>query len=179
MNEDKFWSIIEKAGSPDQCSPEDQCSLIVKSLSELSKQELIDFENIRLQLLNKAYTWPLLKSCFIVLSYVSDDVFEDFRNWIILNGQERFYNTLKAPDFMVQYIAVEDPVEEISGEPLMMVCEEAWEGDIEELEEEYIYPSIPDIVDDWPPKEDLQKEFPNLFDKFWNEEMIKKIHDPE
>ncbi len=80
---------------------------------------------------------------------------------------------------MVQYIAVEDPVEEISGEPLMLVCEEAWESDIEELEEQYIYPSIPDIVDDWPPKEDLKKEFPYLFEKFWNEEVIKEIHDPE
>ena len=176
MNEDEFWKIIEAAGSPSQCDPEEQCKAIAMSLSKLDKDALIEFENIRLRLLVQAYTWPMLKACFILLSYVSDDVFEDFRHWVILNGKENFYRTLKNPNEIFHYINVDDPIEEVTGEPLMMVVEEAWEGDIEEIEEKIVYPQDPEISDDWPPKDALRAEFPDLFDKFWNEKAIAEIH---
>lgn len=115
----------------------------------------------------------MLKACFIVINYVSDDVFEDFRNWIILNGKENFYKTLDNPDFITDYISVDDPVEEVTGEPLLFVCEESWDGDIEELEKYYVYPTENKIDDDWPSKQDLEKEFPNLFVKFWDDENIE------
>lgn len=161
----------------DTYSPDEQCEAIVEVLSELTKEELIEFENIRHQLLNKAYTWPVLKACFIVLSYVSDDVFEGFRHWIILNGKDRFYRTLENPNCVADYIAVEDPIEEISGEPLLLASEEAWDGDIEDIEESVVIPKDPEINDDdWPSKEGLRSELPELFDKFWNEEAIRRIH---
>ena len=110
------------------------------------------------------------------VSYVSDDVFEDFRHWVILNGKENFYRTIKNPNEIVHYINVDEPIEEVTGEPLMMVVEEAWDGDIEEIEEKMVYPQDPEILDDWPPKEALRAEFPDLFDKFWNEKAISEIH---
>lgn len=176
MDETLFWRIIEEAGSPDQCSPEEQCEQITVRLVSCSKEELIAFENCRQQLLGKAYTWPMLKACYIVLSYVSDDVFEDFRHWVILNGKTRFYETIANPDVMADYIDVEDPLEEISGEPLLFVVESAWAGDIEEIEEGIDFPDVPDITDEWPPKEQLQAEFPKLFERFWDEDRIREIH---
>jgi hypothetical protein len=176
MNEEAFWRIIENAGAPDRCSPDDQCERITKSLASMSTSDLVEFENLRHQLLVKAYTWPMLKACFIVLSYVSDDVFEDFRHWIILNGQSRFYRTIEDPDVMAEYIQVQDPIEEITGEPLMFVCENAWDGDIEDIEKDVVYPNTPAISDDWPPKEQLRAEFPTLFEQFWNEDRIREIH---
>ena len=176
MTEDIFWQIIKEAGSPDRCSPDDQCERITASLSGRSLKELIEFENIRHQLLLKSYTWPMIKACFVTLSYVSDDVFEDFRHWVILNGRRRFYETIANPDAIAEYAQVEDPVEEISGEPLLFVCENAWDGDVEEIEAEVDLPDDPDIVDEWPPKEQLQAEFPALFARFWDEDRIREIH---
>ena len=152
MHEDGFWSIIEAAGAPDVCPVEQQCDAIVAALSELSKEELVAFENTRQQLLARAYTWRMLKACFLVLSYVSDDVFEDFRHWVILNGKDRFHRTLANPNCMIEYMQAKEPIEEINGEPLMMACEEAWDGDIEEIEEEVVIPETPQISEEWPTK---------------------------
>jgi hypothetical protein len=176
VDETTFWRIVEDAGAPDECSPDEQCEIIAAALTDLSKEDLIAFENIRHRLLGKLYTWPMLKACFIVLSYVSDDVFEDFRHWIILNGKERYLSVMTNPNNLVNFIKVDDPIEEITGEPLMLVVEDAWEGDIEDIEEHVAFPKVPDIDDDWPPKSGLRREFPELFDKYWNEEAIRKIH---
>lgn len=103
-------------------------------------------------------------------------MFEDFRNWVILNGKERFYKTLKQPDFIASYINVEEPAEKVTGEALLFVCEEIWNGDIEELEKDYLYPEKPVIGDDWPSAEKLEEEFPQLYKRFWDEENIKALN---
>jgi hypothetical protein len=117
----------------------------------------------------------MLKASFIILSYISDDVFEDFRNWVILNGKQRFYKTLEQPDSISNYIAVDDPVEEVTGEILMYVCDEAFDGDVGELEEGYVYPEDPAIDDEWPSEKQLQQEFPKLYDQLWDEENIRTL----
>ncbi len=169
MKESDFWRIIEKAGAPDTCSPKAQCEIVINILSRLSKSDLIDFENIRYKLLSKIYTQPMLQACFIVLDYISDDKFEDFRHWIILNGEARYKSTLENPDNMAMFIKAKDSIEEISGEPLMFVVEEAWDGAIEAIEDEVDFPKTFDIPSDWPPKDKLQKKFPNLYKAFWKE----------
>lgn len=176
MDEATFWKIIEAAGAPDRCPPDEQCERITIALAQLPQEDLIAFENLRNRLLEKSYTWPMLKACFVTLSYVSDDVFEDFQNWIILHGRQRFEETIKNPDVIADYADVEDPVEEISGEPLMFVVEAAFDGEIEDLEDKFDYPDLPDVADEWPPQEELQTEFPKLFERFWNEDRIREIH---
>ena len=176
MDEATFWRIVEDAGAPDQCSPDEQCEAISEALADLSREDLVAFENVRHQFVGRLYTWPMLKACFIVLSYVSDDVFEDFRHWIILNGKERYLSALENPNNLVNFIKVDDPLEEITGESLMFVVENSWEGDIEEIEERVVIPKAPDIDDDWPPKSELRREFPELFDNYWKEEAIRQIH---
>lgn len=175
MVENEFWEIIEVSGSPDKCTPDEQCENIIEKLSEKSKDELVSFANIHKKLLCKSYIWSMLKANFILISYISDDAFEDFRNWVILNGKERFYKTIENPDSIAGYINVEDAVEEVTGEALLYVCEEAWDGDVEVLEENYEYHKDPEIDDDWPPAEKLAEEFPNLYKEFWNEENIRTL----
>ena len=51
--------------------------------------------------------WPMLKACFVLLSYVSDEVFEDFRHWVMLNGKSRFYRTIENPDVIAEYTQVQ------------------------------------------------------------------------
>lgn len=95
MNEEEFWELVESSGSSVKCSPEEQCERITEQLSGKSKEELVSFANIHGEMLFKAYTWPILKASFIILGYISDDVFEDFRNWVILNGKQRKATVLR------------------------------------------------------------------------------------
>jgi hypothetical protein len=173
MEENEFWKIIESSGSPKNCTPNEQCDKIISQLSKKSKNDLISFANIHQDILKKAYTRSMLIACYILIKYISDDTFEDFRNWVILNGKDRFYKTIKEPDFIVSYITVEDPVEEVTGEALCFVCEEAWDGDIKELEENYIYPEHANIDDSFPSIEEREKSFPKLLSMFWDDEIIE------
>lgn len=109
-------------------------------------------------------------------SYISDDGFEDFRNWVILNGKDSQIKTIENPEYISSHIEVNDAVEEVIDEPLLFICEEAWGGDIEDLEENYVYPQEPIIDSSWPKKEKLEEEFPILFSKFWDEENIKTLN---
>ena len=171
MSEQEFWNIIESAGSPDSMTPDEQCESISKALSFKTKGEIIGFHNTYQIILNKANTWSLVEACYIIIHYVSDDVFEDFRNWVILNGRKRYESSLANPDYLASFIKVEDPVEEITGESLLYVCEEAFAGDIEELEEHYEYPLKSDIENDWPPVSVLKQNYPNLFSKYWDDKV--------
>lgn len=88
MSEDEFWKLIDASRPKNGCNPDQQAQFITDALAKRSRQEIIDFENLWLQILHRLYTWPILKANFVLQSYVSDDVFEDFRHWIILNGRE-------------------------------------------------------------------------------------------
>lgn len=172
MNEIEFWKIIESAGSPDTLDPDQQCEAVTKALTGKSLDELAEFHNIHRRVLARAYTWDLIEACFIVTHYISDDVFEDFRNWIILNGQDRFKRTIENPDTMATYMNVDDPVEEITGEPHLYVCEEAFKGEIEELESKYVYPQEPILEDSWPPFSVLEEKYPNLVSDYWDNSVV-------
>ena len=94
---------------------------------------------------------------------------------MILNGKENFQKTSKDPNAIVTYINVQDPIEEVTGEALMFVVEDAVD-DIEKIEAQVKYQQDPQISDDWPPKEELRNEFPDLFERFWNESAIAETH---
>ena len=46
----------------------------------------------------------------------------------------------------------------------------------EEIEDEVVYQQDPAVSDAWPAKDMLRSEFPDLFDRFWNEKAIAEIH---
>ncbi|MGD1866950.1 MAG: DUF4240 domain-containing protein [Phormidesmis sp.] len=164
--EREFWEIIEQAGNPNTCSPRSQCQAMVDALKGSSREELAWFSNTHFEMLDKLYTWTSLKACYVVLGYTSDDVFEDFRNWIILHGKNRFYKTIDDPEVIADYAHVQDPIEEINGEPLLYVCQDAWSGDIEELESTYRSPKDCPFPEQWPTQELLMAEFPKLAMRF-------------
>ncbi len=165
----EFWELIESSGSPDKNSCGEQCENIISKLSGFDKKGLIQFSSIHSQLLANAYTWPLIKACYIVMNHLSDDIFEDFSNWLILNGRERFESAIKDPDTVASFIFANRPAEEISGEALLYVCEEAWDGDIEEIEEQVIESQLPNVEHKWPSVEVLETEFPRLFKRYWDQ----------
>jgi Protein of unknown function (DUF4240) len=174
MGEENFWILLEASRPKIGCAPDEQAKLMTDLLAKKDREQIIDFENIRLSVLHRLYTWPLLKANFIVLGYVSDDVFEDFRHWIILNGRENYEKTLANPNCLHEYIHVDNPIEEIIGEPLLYVAENAWTiiGQEEDIMDFLSFPTDPIVNDEWPSKEKLREEFPDLFQKFWNEDAI-------
>jgi len=57
-----------------------------------------------------------------------------------------------------------------AGTPLKYI---EWEGDNEELEQRYVYPNEPTLEENWPPKEELEKDFPEHYGKYWDDSSIE------
>ena len=137
----------------------------------------------------EANTFHLLAANFIVQSYVSDDVFVDFRAWLISQGREKYESAVKAPEVIADWFS-RDMVDDMRGGDFYMMPQDAYlkrhgasngSEEADDLEEDFfeLYESYfdQDIELDWPDsKEDFHKQFPKLFDAFWNQDRINDIH---
>lgn len=55
------------------------------------------------------------------------------------------------------------------------MCDETFDGDVEELKESYVYPENPTIDDEWPSEKQLQQELPRLYNGFWDDENSRTL----
>ena len=147
-------------------------------LKGLPADDIIAFENIFRRKLVTAYTFPLLMANFVIQSYVSDDVFEDFRAWLVTQGRERFELALANPESICDWLNREN-VDDIDGETMLLLSQTAYEqyGDEDEFFSRIEYLPEPEIKQDWPEdKAGFRNKYPRLVDQFWNQERIRELH---
>ena len=171
MTEQKFWSIINKSLEQNAPGSDSQYRAVAQSLSSLSPDELIGFENQLNEQKAKAFTFPVLMANFILQSYINDDIFEDFRLWLISFGELRFNQILQNPDILADVCDITDPVDDITGEGLVFAALEAYEAQTgkDDFLKQTIQPVEPEIEYDWPEStEGLEQAMPGLFKRFWD-----------
>ena len=171
MTEQDFWDIINRSLEHNTPGSEGQYQSISDALSQLSPEQLIGFENHLCRQKNRAFCFPVLMANFILQSYINDDIFEDFRLWLLSFGQERFEAVLQNADNLSEFCNIEDPIEDITGEGLVFAAREAYEattGKEDFLKHISVYPD-PEISYPWPETlEQLKAMLPRLFDKYWD-----------
>ncbi len=174
MKEDHFWKLIEEARQAD-----DFIVALASNLEDLPADDIIGFQNTLRQKLVEARTFPLLAANFIIQSYVSDDVFEDFRAWLISNGADRFGTAILDPESICDWLERSE-VDDLDGESMLLVAQRTYEatyGGKEEFFARVVYPREPKLKQDWPDNaEGYKKRWPRLVDKFWNLERIRELH---
>lgn len=173
MKEDRFWKLIAEARLKD-----DFLVALAARLEDLTADEIVGFQNTLQRQLARAYKFPLLAANFIIQSYVSDDVFEDFRAWLVSQGRERFEAAVSDPQSICDWLKRSE-VDGIDGEAMLLAAQRAYEqyGDDEEFSARLVYPRQPKMKQDWPENaEGYKKRWPRLVDKFWNLERIRKLH---
>ncbi|WP_028303447.1 DUF4240 domain-containing protein [Oceanospirillum maris] len=171
MTEQGFWDIINSSLVQHPSGSEGQYQEIAQALASLPEEELIQFENHLAKQKNNAFSFPVLMANFILQSYINDDIFEDFRLWLISFGQEKFSNILDNADNLASFSNVKDPIEDITGEGLVFAAQEAYEaatGKEDFLKRVRTLPD-PEMNYLWPEDIDaLAKMLPNLFNKYWD-----------
>ncbi|MEM7343883.1 MAG: DUF4240 domain-containing protein [Chloroflexota bacterium] len=179
MNEAAFWEIIKESLAHTKVGADEQYEWIYQKLTILTVEEIIEFENQLNSLKSKACRFSILMANFVIQSYISDDGFENFRLWLIANGEISFYQALKDPDKIADFCQIHNPIEEITGEGLLFVAEKAYqqvtgEGDFFERVEVI---SEPKIVENWPDDiEGFQMKMPNLFSTYWNQKQVEEFY---
>jgi hypothetical protein len=102
MAADAFWQIIEGA-TRSAADPDAQAGALRAILRERSLEDLIAFEVAFRRHLNQAYRWDLCGVACIVNGSVSNDGFEYFLRWLVLQGREVYEAALANPDSLTRF----------------------------------------------------------------------------
>jgi hypothetical protein len=101
-----FWRIVEAAKKASDGDCQRQARLVTDALSELGPDEVLAFERILDDLVDEAYRWDLWGAADLINRGCSDDGFQDFRGWLIAQGQDVYRNALGDPDSLADHPAV-------------------------------------------------------------------------
>ena len=99
MTKEKFWKIIDSARAKApiwEAAPLRES--LYQQLLKLSPDELVGFDCAWQEYRRIAKTPQLMTAACIINSGTSDDRFDYFKNWLILQGQYAFRQALKDPD---------------------------------------------------------------------------------
>jgi len=103
MTEEQFWELIEKSGQG-ALDCESQAHQLKQILCDLTPSQIIEFDRIFLQKRIEAYRWDLWGVAHLIFSYCSDDGFEDFRCWLVGQGQQAFESVLQDPEVILDLL---------------------------------------------------------------------------
>ncbi len=93
MTEDEFWQLIDQARSSG--SPEGQ---LEELLTPRSPQELAEFDAHFRNALRAGYSWDVWGAGYVAEGGMSDDGFEYFLTWLIMQGRAAFQQVISDPD---------------------------------------------------------------------------------
>ena len=163
MNEATFWTIMLETNKESGGEPPIQQELIEKKLNGLSPDEIIEFDNIYRELINKAYDWKLWAAAYIVNGGCSDDCFMDFRGWLIGQGEEIYTKALIDPDSLGDLDNLEEDMEWEGYGYLAFTVYERKTGKEMPINSEISHPSEPK-GEEWD-EDELEKLLPKLSQK--------------
>ncbi len=108
MTLDEFWNHIKKSKRKD---PDAHAEKLTARLSKLHSDEVLDFGNWWHLMMCEAYNWNLWGAAYIINGGCSDDGFEYFCRWLILQGRDVFQAAVTNPDTLADVV---DPDEEFT-----------------------------------------------------------------
>ena len=162
MTEAQFWELIHasrQAGS--DCDA--QADALQAMLSELSGQEIIEFDEIFFHKCIEAYRWDLWGVAYLINGGCSDDCFEYFRCWLIGQGEAAYKQVLADPQSILSLLEGD---EELDCEALMYASGYAYESLAGE--------ALPVVARDYPDEpvgepweeDDLESRFPKVAKRY-------------
>jgi type IV secretory pathway TraG/TraD family ATPase VirD4 len=104
MTKDKFWEVIDNARAiAPALEGEPLRESLYKQLLTLSPDELVGFDCAWQEYRRIANSPQLIAAACIINGGTSDDRFDYFKNWLILQGQYVFRQVLKDPDALAEF----------------------------------------------------------------------------
>ena len=121
MDEANFWDIINSAKEINQNDINKQRDYIENDLSIYSIKEIREFNYISETLISKAKEAGIHEFlCEVFKDEISNNRFDFFMGWLILQGSALYNQTIKDPIFLKEVIEIN-----FSGDFGVLSCEEA------------------------------------------------------
>ena len=104
MTKDKFWEVIDNARAiVPALEAKPLRESLYKQLLKLSPDELVGFDCAWQEYRSIANSPQLIAAACIINGGTSDDRFDYFKNWLILQGEYAFRQALKDPDALAEF----------------------------------------------------------------------------
>lgn len=165
-------AIIESARTQagDPAGTEAVAAQVMASLSALPADEVIDAHQCLYELLACSYLSPLWAAAYVINGGCSDDSFEYFRGWLILQGRSVFEGALDNPDSLADLPAVCAAVmrqHSLQHEETLYTAAEAYEAATgHELPDHLVTADYPDLDSGWDfdfdDRAEMQRRLPRL-----------------
>ncbi|MGW3596009.1 DUF4240 domain-containing protein [Streptomyces sp. NPDC005167] len=110
----QFWKLIEQARqqAPAPADAEAIAQEVTALLAARPLQEITEVHQAVHQLLADSYQAPLWAAAYLINGGCSDDGFDYFRGWLIMQGREVFEQILVDPDALADNPTVRDAAPE-------------------------------------------------------------------
>lgn len=105
---DRFWKIIESARARSGGKIRGLAGEIRWQLKRLNPDQIIAFEETLDGLLDAAYDWKLWGAAYVMKGGCSDDGFEYFRCWLVVQGRDVYERALADPDSLADLYRFDD-----------------------------------------------------------------------
>lgn len=103
MDEERFWQLIQSAKEKSNGDFEEQQDALATALRHMTPDDIILFANRFRFFRGQANTWELWGAIYIIRGGCGDDSFNDFREWVIGQGKNFYYNTIKDPESLAEF----------------------------------------------------------------------------
>ncbi|MGK5533079.1 DUF4240 domain-containing protein [Streptomyces sp. URMC 129] len=104
MDETEFWEIVDGTREAAGGDPDAHADLMVERLTALDPVAVTDFARHFEARFNRAYRWDVWAAARVLLDSAGEDVFENFRCWLISQGRPVLEGTLHEPDALADLL---------------------------------------------------------------------------
>lgn len=101
MTLDEFWEHIKKTRRKD---PDAHVEKLEARLAKLPPDEILDFDHWWTVLARESYDRNLWGAAYLINGGCSDDGFDYFRDWLILQGRDVFQAAVSDPDSLADVL---------------------------------------------------------------------------
>ncbi|UQU66764.1 DUF4240 domain-containing protein [Couchioplanes caeruleus] len=98
VDEAAFWRIVETARVRGGGDPYDMAELLESWFADAQDRTLREFQRELIRASARLYTWRHGDAAEMMCGGVSDDVFTDWRSWVITLGRETYSRVAENPD---------------------------------------------------------------------------------
>jgi len=169
-----FWRHIASVKHSASCDCMEQVDMLARRLANQPTHDIIAFDRRLDELRAQAYRWNLWSAASLINGECSDDGFEYFRGWLILQGEIVFSRALEDPDSLTTVIT---PGELAECESLLYVAKEAY---VEKTGEEMPQPPFTHSIGPKEPSGELwtSENLPNHLPRLWKAMTQYHPHSP-
>lgn len=115
MAVETFWNIVESSSAGQGGDQQSQTESLANALRELTPKEIEAFRNRFSYFHAQANDWDLWGIIYIAHGGCSDDMFIDFRNWLISRGRDVYERAMDDPESLASVEGLSDGMSESYG----------------------------------------------------------------